>query len=142
MVINYEELIDDAIEFNKKYTILTGVIDVVNKYDKLSSKLHPAVEFVIHEINDNSFWVVSGYPDIEMIKDAFIDLDVNVDRDGEYDFKALLLYESGDCDEFGRIIGRAYLYVEYINLTFIQSFESRERESKINSILSDNLFDI
>ena len=62
-----------------------------------------------------------------------------------YEIKLLLKYIPGDYDEYGRCTMRDYLEIEHIELEFISTFESRDREQKLNQILSDDfdkLFDL
>ena len=62
---------------------------------------------------------------------------LNVDLEGEYEFKSIMKWEPPDYDSYGRCIYPGSLIVEHIELTFIQTFTQRERNSKL-----ENLFDI
>jgi hypothetical protein len=80
-----------------------------------------------------------------MIIDALTEYYFEVNREGFYEIKALLKWIPGDYDEYGRCTLRDYLEIEHIELKFISTFESRNREGKLNQILLDDfdkLFDL
>lgn len=58
-----------------------------------------------------------------------------VDREGEYEFKAVLSWDSGDKNHNG------YFILEYIEFSFIQTLQERDRNLKIDHILSDSGID-
>jgi predicted SprT family Zn-dependent metalloprotease len=66
----------------------------------------------------------------------------DVDKDGEYEFKAVLKWVPGEYDERGCSTMRDYLEVEHIEFNLIQTFQQRERQSKLDEILSKELEDI
>jgi hypothetical protein len=49
-------------------------------------------------------------------------------------------YDGGQYDEYGRCECRPYMEIMCIGMEFIQSFESRERDVKIDSLL--DLFEL
>ena len=133
--MNHKELIEDVKEINDKFTIIQGVFDI---------KRNDSNKYIVSNI-ENSYWILIGKGSEEMINESFEDYEFDVEIEGEYSIEAVLRYYKPDFDENGRCIMRDYLDVEYINLTFQQSFEEREREFKLNEILDkefDQLFNI
>jgi hypothetical protein len=128
--MNHNELIEDIKEINDKFTIIQGVFDIIKRKD--------TNDYIVSSI-ENSYWVLIGKGSEEMINESFEDYQFDVEREGEYFIESVLRYYKPEYEE-GRCIMRDYLDVEYINLTFQQSFEEREREFKLNEIL-DKEFD-
>jgi hypothetical protein len=75
-----------------------------------------------------------GRGDNESILECIREWDCDVDKEGEYEFKAILKYQKGDYStgESG------YWEVQHIEFNFIQTFLEREREWKLNEILSSD----
>lgn len=128
--MNHNELIEDIKEINDKFTIIQGVFDIIKRKD--------TNDYIVSSI-ENSYWVLIGKCSEEMINESFEDYQFDVEREGEYFIEAVLRYYKPEYED-GRCTMRDYLDVEYINLTFQQSFEEREREFKLNEIL-DKEFD-
>ena len=116
-------MIDMVEDYAERYTIVRGFCDIIltdNGY----------------VITNNDYWVVLGNLPDDAILESFEWFDVNVDRPGCYEYKACIYYQSSTWDEPGD------LYIDYIDLVFVETFESRIRESKLNDLLgSDSLFD-
>jgi hypothetical protein len=143
--MNHSELIEDVKEISNKYVIIQGVIDIIKKDILYYSNNKKLVDSMFKSNIKDSYWILIGNNSSEeMIEDCFEDYTFDVDREGEYFFESVLRYHPCEYDD-GRCIMRDYLDVEYINLTFQQSFEEREREFKLNEILDkefDQLFNI
>jgi|LauGreDrversion4_2_1035121.scaffolds.fasta_scaffold04918_5 hypothetical protein len=118
---NYRDLMYDIIETNKIYTVVQGIGDVVSGEYGMGFKSD----------QKDWFWVWSGFDnDIEQeLYDIY--LDTNGDPEGEYEFTAIFqrTREEG-------------LMLEFIELTFIQTFTQRSRERALDQILDDDIIDI
>jgi hypothetical protein len=104
--------------------------------------VYPPEERIFKDFNKDSFWVVMGRGTEELIVEAMSEYVCDVDRDGEYEFKAILKWIPGDYDERGCPTMRDYLEVEHIEFNLIQTFQQRERQSKLDEILNKDLEDI
>lgn len=133
--MNFDELIDDVIDLGKKYTIISGYCDVINH----ESQHHKCIK----KIDKDSYYTIIGCFDDEMIEECISEYEIDYDEiiEGEYNFYAVFTYDGGDVDEYGRYTMRPYLEVEYIRWDFIQTFEQRDRDFKLNQILESD-FDI
>ena len=121
------EMIDNIEDYTKRFTIVRGMCDIVEKKFVFSS---PGSNYVI---TNNDYWIMLGNLADEAIKEVFEDsyfgLDDGVTREGCYEYKASIYYESGTWNEPGE------LYIDYIDFVFVESFESRMREDKLNKLL-------
>lgn len=140
--MDYKQILEDILELDEQITIIRGISDII--MDPLKS--HPLgylpEERIFKDFNKDSFWVVMGRGTEELIIEAMSEYVCDVDRDGEYEFKAILKWVPGDYDERGCPTMRDYLEVEHIEFDFIQTFQQRERQLKLDEILSDELEDL
>ena len=128
------EMIDNIEDYTKRFTIVRGMCDIVEK--KLGVFSSPGSNYVI---TNNDYWIILGNLADEAIKEVFEgsyfgDDDDGVTREGCYEYKACIYYESGTWNEPGE------LYIDYIDFVFVESFESRLREQKLQALLGDDLF--
>jgi hypothetical protein len=65
----------------------------------------------------------------EVFEGSYFGDDDGVTREGCYEYKASIYYESGTWNEPGE------LYIDYIDFVFVETFESRLREQKLNELL-------
>lgn len=138
--MNYEELLDDVIEMEERLTIITGFVDV--KYANWTDALgYTQKSLSIDNFNKDSYWILLGRGTDEMIIESIMNCDINVDREGEYRFWAVLKYNSADYHEH-RMISPSYLDCEHIRWEFIQSFEQRDRQVKLDALLNDEFEDL
>lgn len=128
------EMIDNIEDYTKRFTIVRGMCDIVEKEFGVFS-----APFSNYVITNNDYWVILGNLSDEAIKEVFDESyfgsDDGVDRVGCYEYKASIYYESGTWNEPGE------LYIDYIDFVFVQSFESRLREQKLNELLDSDGFD-
>ena len=140
--MDYKQILEDILELDERITIIRGFSDVI--MDPLKS--HPLgylpEERIFKHFNKDSFWIVMGRGTEELILEAMSETVCDVDRDGEYEFKAILKWVPGDYDERGCPTMRDYLEVEHIEFNLIQTFQQRERQSKLDEILNKDLEDI
>lgn len=126
--LGHQEMIESVEQYTKNHTLIKGYCDVV--IDETT--------FGYYKVKDNFFWVVLGNSDDELINDVFIDSSFNkndgIEREGCYEYNVAIYYQSSTWEEPGES------YIDYIDFTFIESFEAREREYKLNQLLSDELF--
>lgn len=124
----WKELMDYIFELDNDIVVIIGYSDITHKegYSSLYFK----------DLNVDSFRKVIGRGDNEMIlNDVLQHWECNVDKEGEYEFKAILKYYPGDYS-----VGESgYFEIEHIEYNFIQTFLEREREFKLNEIFD---FDI
>ena len=130
MNLNWKDLMDYVFELDEEIGVIIGYSDIAHKegYSSLYFK----------DLTVDSFWKVIGRGDNESIlQDVLEHWECDVDKEGEYEFKAILKYYKGDYS-----IGEmGYYEIVHIEYKFLQTFLERERESKLNEILDfDNLF--
>ena len=139
--MEYKQILEDILELDEQVTIIRGISDII--MDPLKS--HPLgylpEERIFKDFDKDSFWIVMGRGTEELIVESMSESVCDVDRDGEYEFKAILKWVPGDYDEYGRCTMRDYLEVEHIEFNLIQTFQQRERQSKLDEILSEDLED-
>ena len=119
---HYRDLMHDIIETNKIYTVVQGIGDVIKGgYGDMGFKSD----------QKDWFWLWSGFDnDIEQeLYDIY--LDTKGQPEGEYEFTAIFTKSR----EEGLIL-------EFIELTFIQTFTQRSRELALDQILDDDIIDI
>lgn len=124
-MIDYNEFIEDIDEYLKRYTIYKGYLDIY--YNDVTNR------FNIKDIKDCGYYMTFGKSEIESIHEELTDMDYDVDKEGCYNFEAVLRYSEAETYE-GRCVVRAHHYIDHINLTYDHSFISRERESKLNEL--------
>jgi hypothetical protein len=151
-IMDKSEFFQEILDIHDNWTAIVGFIDIVkidtgdwefftikNEYN--SDKINQ----LANELTSVDFWTIIGKGQSKMIIDALTGYYFEVDREGLYELKALLKWIPGDYDEYGRFIMGDYLDIEHIELNFISTFEARDRENKLNEILSDDfdkLFDL
>lgn len=130
MEATWKDLMDYIFELDEEFAVIIGCSDIAHKegYSSLYFK----------DLTVDSFWKVIGRGDNESIlHDTLEHWECSVDKEGEYEFKAILKYYKGDYS-----VGESgYWEIMYIEYNFIQTFLERERDSKLEKILDfDNLF--
>ena len=137
-MIDHKQMLENILEMNKRYVVISGIGDVIF--------LHGTPIFT--NFTKDNYWVILGnHSNDDMIIEAMIDgapeqKAVDVDREGEYSFDAILKYVPGDYDEYGRCTMRDYLEIAYIDLKFNQTFLQRERELKLGEVLQKDMDDL
>lgn len=124
MPINYKDIMSELDELSSNFTLVNGTFDLI-KSDYYFTPKKESIDFFIKAGNGNE----------ELIFEAISDFDFDVDREGFYQFKLLMTYDGGQYDSYGRCECRAYMNIEWCDVDFIQSFESRDREIKLESLL-------
>ncbi len=117
---------DEMTSFISQYTLVTGHIDLVKSDNYYSVK----------DFSGNDIWIRAGGEN-EMVYNAIEDGEFSVEREGCYYFTALMTYDGGQYDSYGRCECRPYMEIQHIEFDFICTFESREREQKLNKLLPD-----
>lgn len=140
--MDYKQILEDVLEFDEQITIIRGFGDVIIDPSKARTLGYLPEEMIFKEFKSDNYWVVMGRGTEELIIEAMSEYVCDVDRDGEYEFKAILKWVPGDYDERGCPTMRDYLEVEHIEFDFIQTFQQRERQLKLDEILSDELEDL
>jgi hypothetical protein len=131
MEVTWKDTMDYVFELDEEIAVIIGCSDIAHKegYSSLYFK----------DLTVDSFWKVIGRGDNESIlQDALEHWECDVDKEGEYEFKAILKYYKGDYS-----IGEmGYYEIVHIEYKFLQTFLERERESKLEKIFDDfdNLF--
>lgn len=125
-----------VIEIGKKYSIISGVVDV-DYYNNSMGTPQGKYKKITKFDSDYYYQLIGSYPD-EMIIETMVESDCEVDRVGEYEFHAILTMVEGEYNEYGRATMNDYLEICHIRWDFIQSFEQRNRQIKLDQVL-DNL---
>ena len=119
-----------SVKDSKRFTIVRGMCDIVEKKFVFSS---PGSNYVI---TNNDYWIMLGNLNDEAIKEVFessyFGADDGVTREGCYEYKACIYYESGTWNEPGE------LYIDYIDFVFVETFESRLRNERLEQLLGDS----
>ena len=135
----HQEMIDNiegyttamqSVKDSKRFTIVRGMCDIVEKKFVFSS---PGSNYVI---TNNDYWIMLGNLNDEAIKEVFessyFGADDGVTREGCYEYKACIYYESGTWN------GPGELYIDYIEFVFVETFESRLRNERLEQLLGDS----
>ena len=142
------ELFQEIMDIHDNWTAIVGCIDIVKLDNNFTIKRpynSDKVNKLANDFTQDDFWTIIGKGQPELIIEALNEYDFEVDREGFYEIKALFKWIPGDYDEYGRCTMRDYLDIEHIELNFISTFEARDRDSKLDKILSDdfdNLFNL
>ena len=113
----HRDLMHDIIETNQRYTVVQGIGDVIKGgYGDMGFKSD----------QKDWFWLWSGF-DTDIEQELYeIYLDTNGDPEGEYEFTAIFKKTRDEG-----------LVLEFIELTFIQTFTQRSRERALDQILDE-----
>ena len=103
----HQEMIDNIEGYTKRFTIVRGMCDIVMKQFVFSS---PGSNYVIRSVGkftNNDYWIMLGNLNDEAIKEVFessyFGADDGVTREGCYEYKACIYYESGTWNEPGEL---------------------------------------
>jgi hypothetical protein len=128
--MEYKEIFEDIISYDEKFVALVGCADLITT-STLST-------YIFKDLNEGSFWIILGRADSKSILDELKNSEFSLEKEGEYEFKILLKWYKGDWS----VGENGYYEIVYEEFNFIQNFLEREREIKINSIFTDDIFDI
>lgn len=130
--MDYKKILDYILDLDNKITIIQGFGDIVFAPNSPVEWY----QFTFKSFNRDNYHIVMGKdgPIDEAILDTIFTKN-EVDREGEYEFKAVLSWDSGDENHNG------YFILEYIELILIQTLQERDRNLKIDHILSDSGID-
>jgi hypothetical protein len=137
--MDYKQILEDILELDERITIIRGFGDVIIDPLKTRTLGYLPEEMIFKDFNKGSYWVVMGRGTDEMIVETMSEATCEVEREGEYEFKAILKWVPGDYDERGCPTMRDYLEVEHIEFDFIQTFQQRERQEKLDLVLSKEM---
>jgi len=119
-----KEIIETLDDILKNRTIIKGIADIVKN------------EFGDYSVINNDYWVIAGYISDEQIKKQFSYCEFtkkdNVDKEGVYEYDAIIYYQCSTYDE------PSETYIDYIDLRFIETFQERDREEKLNKLLFED----
>ena len=138
--MDYKQILEDVLEIQESITVIVGYADIIGYSDITNNTTYNY--YFKDDLTNESFWRVIGRGDDDLILESLQEFQCEVDMEGEYEFKAVLKWIPGDYDEYGRCTMRDYLEIEHIEFNFIQTFQERERESKLSKILSDEFEDL
>ena len=131
--LGHKEMIESVEEYTRNHTLIKGYCNVVIDENATKSYKNYKHEY---KVKDNFFWVVLGNSDDELINDIFNDSEFTendgIEREGCYEYNAAVYYQSSTWEEPGES------YIDYIDFTFIETFEAREREIKLNQLLDND----
>lgn len=142
------EFFQEILDIHDNWTAIIGCIDIIYFNTRFSVKTEynlADTHKLANKLSNDDFYTIIGKGQSEMIIETLSEHEFEVDREGFYEIKALFKWIPGDYDEYGRCTLRDYLDIEHIELNFISTFEARDRDSKLDKILSDdfdNLFNL
>jgi hypothetical protein len=93
-------------------------------------------------VNNYYLFRVNAGNAVSYTSPVFIRSDNNLQEYSTASFDAILKYVPGDYDEYGRCTMRDYLEIAYIDLKFNQTFEQRERQSRLDELLQKDMEDL
>jgi hypothetical protein len=126
---SWKDIMDYVFELEEDVAVIRGWSDITD-YESSPGESPK----LFKDITKDSFWIVMGRGDNEPILECIREWDCDVDKEGEYEFKAILKYYKGDYS-----VGESgYWEIEHIEFNFIQTFLEREREWKLNKILNND----
>lgn len=121
----HKDMIESIKDYTKHYTIIRGYCDV---FIDPNRTLVP-----LYSVTNNDYWIVLGNLSDEAIDDLFEDSSFSdedgIEREGCYEYSACLYYSSGSWDE------QSESYIDYIDFNFVETFEGRDRDKKLNELL-------
>lgn len=130
--LGHQEMISSIEHYTKHYTIIKGYCDI--KFE-IQQNIRNSQNY---QVVDNNYWIVLGNISDDAIVDIFIDTTFNeqdgITREGVYEYTACLYYSSSTWED------PSESYIDYIEFQFIETFEARERDLKLNQILDIDLF--
>ena len=140
--MDYKQILEDIIELDERITVIRGFGDVIIDPSKARTLGYLTDEMIFKDFKSDNYWVIMGRGTDELIVETMSDVVCEVDIEGEYEFKAVLKWVPGDYDERGCPTMRDYLEVEHIEFDFIQTFQQRERQEKLDLVLSKEIEDL
>jgi len=140
--VDKKELLEQILDIESNWVAVSGVIDIV----KLDGRFVCRSDWNKDEVNPLSieftkddFYVIIGKGNPDYFFEALFEFEYNVDKEGVYEFHALLKYYHGDYDEHGRMTYPDSFDIEHIELKLIETFEERNRNEKLYNLLTDDL---
>jgi hypothetical protein len=147
--MDYKETLEDILELDESGIVVVGgygdlVLDE-SSTQSIQSR-YPNLTFRFKDFKElkESIWIKFGRADIDQVVGSLMDCNEHQLGDesieGEYSFDMIFKWVPGEYHEH-HLISPGYLDLRYTNWKFIQTFEQREREVKLNSLLDlDDLF--
>ena len=130
--MSYKEIFEDIISYEENFVAIIGYSDLVNNDFTIG------LNYIFKDLKEDDFWIILGRADSKSILDELKNSEFSLEREGEYEFKILLKYYTGDWS-----VGESgYYEIVYEEFNFIQTFLERERDQKLNSFFDDDIFNI
>jgi hypothetical protein len=136
--MDYKETLEDILELDESgIVVVSGYADLV---------LIEGKSFSFKDLKEDNIWIKFGRADQSQVLESLLgDNEYKLGDDfieGEYSFDMIFRWEKGEYYEH-RLVSPGYLDLRYVNWKFIQTFEQREREIKLNDLLDlDDLFSL
>jgi hypothetical protein len=126
----WKDIMDYIFELEEGVSVIIGCSDISRYESPFPSP------FFFKDLKSENFWILMGRVDNDSILETLVEYECEVDKEGEYEFKAILKYFKGDYStgESG------YWEIQHIEFKLIQTFQEREREYKLNELLNFNNF--
>jgi len=131
--MDYKQILEDILELSERLCVVSGFGDIYQDDTSMGDR-------VFKNFNSDNFWILMGKGSEEMIIESINYHVCEVDIDGEYQFDAVLKWVPGEYDG-SHVISRDYLEIAYIELKFVQTFEQRERQAKLDNLLKNDFDD-
>ena len=133
---------DQMTNLCEKFTLIRGNIDIsAVSILGTTEKYFICKDIDISEGKETYWYTLGGKGSEEMIYETIRECEFEVDEEGSYNFSALLSYESGERDDYGRYTMRPHMVIEHIELDFECTFQQRDRERKLESLFPFPDFD-
>lgn len=139
--LNHKDMIETVEDYTKYFTIIKGLTDIIQyEYDVpdvlgTSGQIKTIVTDQ-YTLKDNHYWVILGKLPDETINDIINDDNFKktdgIHREGYYQYTACIYYKQHTYEE------PTEGYIDYIEFQFIESFQERNREFKLNQLLIDD----
>lgn len=82
------------------------------------------------DLTFDDFMQSVGYFNEEMVLEGLVNIEndaLSVDKEGWYSFEAIMSYDAGETDDYGRYYAMPYLQIEHIEYRYQCSFEDMEK---------------
>lgn len=133
MMYDYKEIMDDVFFYNEKFTVIKGFVDIIED-------THSLVKiFLFKKLTNDNIFPVLGQAHIDHIIEDLKEFECDVEREGEYEIRAILRHNNSEFDNEGHCTSPSWWEIEHIEYDFIQSFEQRERQEKLNQLLDKDI---
>lgn len=125
---DWKVLMDEIIELDESVVVVIGCADIIQSSNGW-------ITHMFDKLTSNSFYRIIGRGGDEDIISELSEYDPQVDKEGEYEFKCIMRWITGD-----HSVGEhSYLEIKHMDLNFIQTFKQRDREYKLTELFNNKI---